>query len=180
MYPKIDLPYYGKLFHMAFLFLPTGPVIYTGSLHSIRTAASALPTCHGLVLAYKGHKDKSKKAVVKSFEIFGVDGGQFLLKQRNSSVNCGQWNSIKGTKRPNYALFEFRDSSKYNNTLSLVLIGTWRKMPSTYLKQFNKARLIQADDPRKPIIVSVRGASVKFNDLKPAYQELVVASLNGQ
>lgn len=117
-------PRNGSPFCMAWLYLPRGRQLYTGTIENIHKHTENLPLCHGSVVHFcKTWRGKHR---YHSWEMFG-----FLAKtHRNVGqdlyywiYHCSIFRKEYGEKRSVYILYR-KDKE----------IHRWRKMPNQYLR----------------------------------------------
>ena len=113
-------------FSMAFVFTKHGTKVITGSMDRIEAHAAKWGVCHAIVHNY------IKAGISKSWVVLG-SGSLKLTHVSGPNLRMQPvWlrGILKDTKgRACYVLHE-----KYND----IVYGIWRKMPSRYIRQFDK------------------------------------------
>jgi len=113
---------YAYPFVMVFLFTKKGTEVYTGSLDRIKTKLEFEPPAHGIIHIYRrGCLDK----------MWGLFGNHNLRLEKLSNKNRSPWHPIGISKfrRPTWVLYDY-DSNE--------ILGSWRYLPSRFLRQLDK------------------------------------------
>ena len=141
-YPKIDLKKTrGYPMAMVWVFSPIGPKLYTGSLDMVKQALKDGPLCHGFVRYFS-----RGIATTRLVHLFG-DPAQFrkvndkyhyttihhVSKKDLQTTDLYQWLRPYLSERRMYIVTEHLPDG------AVKLIGRWRRMPSTYLKELANA-----------------------------------------
>ena len=135
--PKTDLGFErGCPFVMAWVYLPSGPQLYTGSLGKIRAHLKDGPTCHGFIRYFQRGMHPIRHAC-----LFGK------LSLTNYRKNKDHYLHLS-----HYSEHDLRDTEMFQSVRQFLhptrrlwvlteetpdatrLLGKWRKLPATYLR----------------------------------------------
>ena len=142
IYPKTDLGFErGHPFIMAWVYLPTGPQVFTGSLGKIREHLKDSPTCHGFFRYFMNKRVHR----VRHAEIFGKRSWINYRKNRDMGVrnhlhlahysqrdlqNTDMFKHLRPFLDPKRRLWILTEETETGTKL----LGKWRKLPATYLR----------------------------------------------
>jgi hypothetical protein len=129
----------GYPFCMVFLFTKDGVKRYCGSLDNICDEVSHLSLCHGVV-----HYYNYKKVISRRWDLFGnlsqtkyktKNRYSFSLERVRSGTSCyGKFRDLIGKpKQTKYYLLLYD-----NETKEVDIIASWRKLPSSFIKEFEE------------------------------------------
>ena len=135
----------GYPFVMAYLFTKQGTQVYCGSLDYIWERTSSLPTCHGMV-----HYYRSGRVAKRDWQLFGFytvlnHSSYFHLDKMDRHTASKRHDhrsfiaSELNIRRPKYALwFSLKTGDSFAPIEEWCFpIRSWRKLPSTYLTEFD-------------------------------------------
>jgi hypothetical protein len=120
----------GFIFCMAYLFTKSKTELVCGSMDNINKYGNSFPICHGMVHVYQ-----DKKIVNKSWYVFS-QSNKFFLEYVRSGEKCIPYNLVKfldpcPKQSKYYLVLSDHEKRKYD------VLASWRKMPSTYIKEFD-------------------------------------------
>jgi hypothetical protein len=125
----------GYPFCMVYLFTKTKTEVLCGSLDRVDDFAKKFKLCHGMVHFYQ-----DRKVDCRRWNLF------------NNKISDGVWINLEyvrsGAKEIPYSLENFLDPNPKQSKYYMVLndfenkkhdvVASWRKMPSTYIKEFDE------------------------------------------
>ena len=134
--PKTDLGFErGSPFVMAWVYLPTGPHLYTGSLGKIRYHLKDGPICHGFIRYFAGGLHSTRRACLfGKWSYTNYRTNKIYCSLHHCSLhelrNTGLFSYLRPFLHPKRKLWVLTANHKDQT----ILLGRWRKLPSTYLK----------------------------------------------
>lgn len=132
----------GHPFCITFLFTKTGLVRFCGSLDNIRKKTDSMSICHGIVHFYKFGKVNSK-----CWDLFGEGSDRYIAKINKSKyfslqyIRSGQeyFGDLEIAKligKPKQTKYFLTFKNFEDGTVDII--ASWRKLPSSYIKEFDK------------------------------------------
>jgi len=131
-------------FCLAWLYLPDGPKLFSGSHSMIKEHTRSLPLCHGMVLTY--NKVRDMRLVTKGWDVFGRGHKDYFIVSNDVTKQKGERRTHRLCHRAGGVIREFRQLPNQhlscfkaiNEAMRLRVDKNDKKFASEFLEALNR------------------------------------------